>query len=172
MCRKLFQLELFLCLACKNGRVFNSTIKTFHLNNFHLFITLKKSPPWSPFHVFSQGKAWDQDYGCDDGPTGVPGPNHPSMFQWIRPWPYNLINRSAVMQPAHPQCGPAATPKGQRTNLCKACAPRLPHTRNPRPTSGRRTSGPPQQPIKCTTPVNRNNLHKTRSWFRLINFRS
>jgi len=68
------------------------------------------------------------------------------------------------MQPAHPQSRPAATPKGQRLqrkNRCKASAPRLPHTRTPRTTSGRRTSDPPQQPIKRTTPVNRNNIHKT-----------
>ena len=68
------------------------------------------------------------------------------------------------MQPAHPQCGPAATPKGQRlqrTDRCRASAPRLPHTRIPRTTSGRRTSDPPQQPIKRNTPVNRHNLHET-----------
>jgi len=38
-------------------------------------------------------------------------------------WSYNLINRSAAMQPAHPQCGPAANPMGQRTNRCKASRP-------------------------------------------------
>ena len=81
-------LEIFLCLTSKNGRIFNSNIKTFHLNYFYLFITFKKSFPRSPFLVFSHGKAWNQGYSCDYGPTGVPGPNHPSMFQWIRPWPW------------------------------------------------------------------------------------